>query len=106
MNLWSLILSLGEPEERPTLLAFGGLAVALAVARATSSDSLHSMLAIVLLLAVPLLALRLGSRTVPLFLLLASLGCWLVFRSMRHGEPAAAPVQLLNRLAFFAVPPL
>jgi hypothetical protein len=101
-----LLFRLGDPEQRPALLAFGGLALLLGTARASAGGTSLTWLALVVLVGAPVLAFRLGGKTAPLFLLTAALGSWLIFRPQAQGVPASLPVLLLSRLAYFAVPPL
>jgi len=103
---WRFLFRLGDPEQRPLLFAFGGLALALGTARSAGPGTWQTWLALAVLVGAPLLALRLEGKGAASFLLLASLGSWLIFRPDTQALPAALPVLLLSRLAYFAVPPL
>lgn len=106
VNPWAFLFRLSDPEQRPLLLAFGGLALALGTARSAGPGAWQAGLALAVLVGVPLLALRLSGQAAPFFLLIASLGSWLVFRPEAVNALATFPVRLLSRLAYFAVPPL
>lgn len=90
---------------RPLLFALAGLAVVLGVARAVGDEGFDTVLAGALLLGVPLVAAQLGAGA-RVFLLAAALGGWLVFRPPAEPTALSAPALVVNRLAYFAVPPL
>ncbi len=106
VNPWAFLFRLGDPEQRPLLFAFGGLALLLGAARTVGPGTAETGLALALLVGVPLLALRLNGQAAPFFLLVASLGSWLIFRTETGSAPSSFPIHLLSRLAYFAVPPL
>jgi tetratricopeptide (TPR) repeat protein len=104
-NLWSVVFGLGEPEGVMRLVAFAGLALMLAVARG-AGEPLHSVLALAVLVFVPLLGFRLSGHLTGFFFLVAAIGAWAAFRPWHQGVPAGLPVLFVNRLAYFAIPPL
>ncbi|HLA79090.1 MAG TPA: hypothetical protein VJU18_16045 [Vicinamibacteria bacterium] len=106
VNPWAFLFRLGDPEQRPLLIAFGGLALALGSARTAGPGAWETGLAVAILIGVPVLAFRLSGQAAPFFMLVASLGAWLVFRTDTGGALATFPVHLVSRLAYFAVPPL
>ena len=94
-----------ETEAHSRRLAFAGVALVLITARLLGPGPLRTALAVGLIVAVPTIAL-LHPVVGRLFVLVSALGAWVAFPAWQAGEPAALPVMLLNRLAFFAVPPL
>jgi tetratricopeptide (TPR) repeat protein len=87
-------------------LALGAVAVLLGIARSAGPGGVSAALALLLLAGVPIVGIQLGGASGRVFLLLAALGAWLVFRPAAGLGPLSVPGHVLNRLAYFAVPPL
>jgi tetratricopeptide (TPR) repeat protein len=92
-----------EHDQVALRFALGALAVALAAAQMSPGEPAKSIIAVVLMIGVPVMALRLYAAG-PAFCLAAALGAWVVFRP--SFEAASLPVQLVWRLAYIAVPAL
>ncbi len=87
------------------MLGLAGAAVLLTLARSAGPGPTQAFLAALLLVGAPIVALLLGGRAGRVFLLVVAGAAW---STLRPGEPTATaiPVLLLNRMAYFAVPPL
>jgi tetratricopeptide (TPR) repeat protein len=82
------------------------VAVLLGIARAAGPGGVSAALAVLLLAGVPIVGAQMGGAGGRVFLLLAALGGWLVFRPSADQGLLSVPGHVLNRLAYFAVPPL
>jgi tetratricopeptide (TPR) repeat protein len=96
----------GLGSHRPLLLALAAVAVVLGAARAAGPGGLSAVLALLLMAGVPVAGAQLGGSSARVFFLVSALGAWLVFRPSPDAGLLSAPGHVLNRLAYFAVPPL
>jgi tetratricopeptide (TPR) repeat protein len=88
-----------------TVVAFAGVAAAIAAARSAGPGSIQAVLALLLLGGVPAATLALGGRSGRVLLLFAAVGAWSSLRPETL-DAYSVPVLLLNRLGYLVVPPL
>jgi tetratricopeptide (TPR) repeat protein len=94
-----------EHDSGPLRFALVALVAALVVAQMSAGGPVKTIIAVVLIVGVPVMALRLYAAG-PAFCLLAALGAWVVFRPSFETGMSALPVQLAWRLAYIAAPAL
>jgi tetratricopeptide (TPR) repeat protein len=102
MNPWGFLF---DSDNRFALVCFVLLGILLLVAGSAGAGSLQTSLAVLLIFAIPLAALRIAGTAAALFLLAALAGCLAAFPTTMEGG-AAIPVLLLNRLAYVGAPPV
>jgi tetratricopeptide (TPR) repeat protein len=96
----------GLDSHRMLFMALGAVAVVLGIARTAGPGGLAAALALLLLVGVPIVGAQLGGAGGRVFFLVSALGAWLVFRPAADANALSVPGHVLNRLAYFAVPPL
>ena len=98
-----ILAALRDPENGELRFGLGVLLAALAVAHFTAGTQIATVIAVMMMVLVPVMALRLFGAG-PLFLLVAAVGAYAVFRPS-FGEPLPPlPVQVIRRVAYIAAP--
>jgi len=98
-----LMEALRDPGQGELRFGLAALAAALAVAQFTAGTQTATVIAVLMMLLVPVMALRLYGAG-PLFCLVAAVGAYAVFRP-GFGEPLPPlPVQVIRRIAYIAAP--
>jgi tetratricopeptide (TPR) repeat protein len=103
MSPASLVEALRDPERGELRFGLGVIVAALVAARLTAGSQTAALVAVLMMLLVPVVALR-ARDAGPALCLVAAVGAWLVFRTS-FGDPLPPfPVLLIRRLAYIAAP--
>ena len=105
MSPAEFLRALRDPDQGELRFALGVLVAALVAAGATTGTQIPPLIAVLLLVLVPVMALRLLSAG-QMFCLVAALGTWIAFRPSFGEAPPPLPVELARRLAYIAAPAL
>ena len=98
-----LVEALRDPEQGELRFGLAALAAALAAAQFTAGTQTATVIAVLMMILVPVMALRLYGAG-PMFCLLAAIGAYAVFRPSFGGPLPPLPVQVIRRVAYIAAP--